>query len=129
MSAYDNLPRVAHVIDAYTVVLNIGSSAGVELGQKYLIFGLGGEIVDPATQESLGRLELVRGRGRVAHLQEKMSVLKSVETYTTDRGRKLIKRQGGYSLLGMGTEEVIENPTTEEKAFEEAAVGDYAKKI
>ena len=129
MPGYDDLPRIAHVVDDYTVVLNVGAANGIEIGQTFLIFGLGAEIQDPTTKESLGRLELVRGRGRVKHLQDRLCTITSIETFATDRGRKVIKRQGGFSVLGMGTEEIIENPSTEQKEFNAPEIGDYAKKI
>ncbi|MCL6353650.1 hypothetical protein [Pectobacterium polaris] len=63
------------------VVINKGSNNGVIVSDsyEYLIVELGEEIIDPETHESLGILEIVKGRAKVLHVQEKMSILESDE--------------------------------------------------
>lgn len=60
-------------------VINSGQAQGVKNGDKYLIYALGEEIIDPSSGKSLGQLEVVRGRASVIHAQENMSILKSDE--------------------------------------------------
>lgn len=69
--------KVVKVVDKYTVVINAGADTGVRVGQNFLIVGIGEEIMDPDTNESLGPLEIVRGRARVLHVQGKISTLTS----------------------------------------------------
>ena len=69
---------VAKIIDPCKVVMNRGVLHGVKEGQRFLVYKLSEEvIVDPASGESLGYLEIVKGRGRVSHVQEKMSIVES----------------------------------------------------
>ena len=56
--------------DPYELAINRGSRDGIKPGQKYLVFGFGPELRDPDTGENLGRIELVRGRGEVVHVQD-----------------------------------------------------------
>src|SRR5258708_4141302 len=73
-------PRVAAVLDRYQVVINRGRKHGVKLGQTFLVFSSGPEIIDPVTGDNLGSLELVKGRGKVIHLQDNLATLRSAST-------------------------------------------------
>lgn len=67
MSARDGNAQEAIVVEASDpnrVVLNRGSSHGVERGQEFLIYALSeNELEDPASGETLGRLERVKALG------------------------------------------------------------------
>ena len=124
---------VVHVPDDYTAVLNRGSEHGVKNGDRYLIFGIGPEILDPETKTSLGALEIVRGRAAVVHVQEKMCTVRTIEYEETPGRRKIVKRENVNSLalalgMGVGTEEIEEGPERNEKSLD-AKVGDQAKAI
>lgn len=58
---------------------SLRSDKGIQLGKVFLVVGLGETIIDPDTKESLGELEIVRGRARVSHVQEKIATLVSAE--------------------------------------------------
>ena len=49
-----------------------GLDSGLKTGQRVVVFELGEEIIDPATGESLGRLEHVKGTLVAQHVQAKM---------------------------------------------------------
>ncbi|MTJ05899.1 MAG: hypothetical protein FH759_14615 [Sediminimonas qiaohouensis] len=119
------LARVVHANDEYQYVINRGSSNGVDIGDRYLVFGLGDEIVDPDTGESLGTLEIVRGKARIIHVQEKMSTLESIETEDVG-GRKRIIKGGGLAILG--SQEIVEDVREQLRPLD-AQVGDFAKPI
>lgn len=69
---------VASVLDSDRVVINKGSEDGVRVGNRFLIYALdSGEITDPITKESLGRLEIPKGTGRIVSTQPRMAVLES----------------------------------------------------
>ena len=68
--------------DVWEAVLNIGLDDGIEVGSIFLVFSLGPEIKDPVSGESLGSFEIVRGRGKVTHLQQKMCTIRSTKTIT-----------------------------------------------
>lgn len=135
--AYEGMARVLHVTDEYTVTINKGKADEVEVGDKFLIFDLGPELKDPDTDESLGRLEIVRGRAKVIHLQERISTLRTIETESIPGTKKIVRRQrGGRGLLalqglygdGPEVEEIEENPTEADIELN-AEKGDYAKSI
>ncbi len=66
--------KVAHIVDETRVILNIGEKQGVKLNQIFLIYQEGDEVFDPDTKESLGKVELPKGRVVVEHVQEKMAI-------------------------------------------------------
>ncbi len=121
---------VAEVIDAYSIAINRGTLDGIKVDQQFLIYSLSAkEIIDPETHASLGFLEIVKGRGKIVHVQEQLAILKSV----TAAGpfRKIIKRKPA-SLLdlvsqGEQQEEVVESG--ELLPFDDPKVGDKAKPI
>ena len=115
--------KVAQVLNGFTLVLNRGADDKVKVGQRFLVYGFGDEIIDPETQQSLGTLELVRGTGVVAHLQPKLAVLKSDRKNAPQR--RVIKQQ---PMLPFATEEtVFEDPVAVE--FDYPEVGDLVKPI
>ncbi|WP_234180017.1 hypothetical protein [Sphingopyxis sp. NFH-91] len=123
--------RVASVIDDRRVVLNVGSNDGVKIGQTYLIYGIGQNVVDPETGEDLGTLELVRGRGKVEHLQPAMCTVRSTMQKKVP-GNKKVYRQGKTGLgnfFGNPIHEVEEGERMIELPFDAATVGDYARQI
>jgi len=71
--------KVVATTDRFTLVMNKGSENGVELGDKFLVVGLGQSIIDSDTQEELGRLEVLRGHVKVSHVQERISTARSCE--------------------------------------------------
>ena len=71
---------VAYVIDATRVVLNRGHEDGIKFGERFIVYSISrDEIRDPITKESLGRLELVKGIGKIVSVQPKISILESDE--------------------------------------------------
>lgn len=115
------LARVVTVIDfGNEVVINRGGDDGVKHGDRYLVYGLGPELKDPETGESLGQLEIVRGRGSVVHVQKRMATIRSTET------RQSRKRHiGGLAVTIGATIEENHEPL----AFNGPEAGDYAKPI
>lgn len=123
--------KVVSVIDDYKVVLNAGANQGIKLGQRYMIYTLSNEeIIDPDTNESLGFLEIVKGTGKVTHVQEKMCTIESIEYKPLT---KKIKRKNppmtlGADFLPSNYEEVTE-PEHEQLPFDNPKVGNLAKRV
>lgn len=129
--------QVAKVQDEYTVVINRGREYGIKEGARFLLYGLGEEIIDPVTKESLGRLEIVRGIGIVTHVQDKLATVMSSKTRSptpTIRTTKRSPRVGAAGLFASlyGSEET----TVEERQGEPTPVpfdgvkdGDYARPL
>lgn len=113
---------VVTVIDSCKLAINRGKIHGLKEGQRLLVYRLSvQEIQDPNTGESLGYLEIVKGTGRVIHLQEKMCTIESDK-------QKMVKRKKQKSVyLGWGDEivEYEENLVP----FEDPEPGDLVKPI
>jgi len=124
VKARDFPAYVAKVIDEYTVVINRGADDGVRKGQNYLIYGIEDEVKDPETGESLGHLELVRGRGSVTHVQSRMATIKSSQKTSS----KVIKKRN-MGLLSIGAEVVEESNEGTTIPFDNVSVGDHAKPL
>lgn len=102
--------KVVNVNAPSEVVINRGRADGLREGQMVLIYAVGKEIVDPDTNESLGRLEVVRGKGKVVHLQQRMATVENVDR----------SKPGPFGMFGTNTEEVA-------ASFRNAAIGDLVR--
>lgn len=116
----EDMPIVATVIDPYRVVINKGANQDISEGQRFLIFVMGEEVLDPSTGKSLGNLEIVRGRGKVTHLQENLATISC-----TDSTSYRQQTRNPFSFIGSTTDIFKET----EEPFDDPEVGDYAKPI
>jgi curli biogenesis system outer membrane secretion channel CsgG len=66
--------RIANV-DGNRAWLNIGSSSGVKMGDKFAVFNVGEAIVDPDTGQSLGSSEKETGAGAVTEVAERFAII------------------------------------------------------
>lgn len=128
--------KVVNIIDKFTVVMNKGAKDGVKANDKFLVITLGEIITDPDTGEELEKLEIVRGKVKVIHPQERISTLRSCE-YEKSKDQKEIKKvtsRGGtgISMLFGGQDTVTESITPGEETLKElssAQVGDLLIKL
>lgn len=111
------------------IVVNIGSADGISMKDTFLVYVIGNEIKDPDTGESLGQLEIVRGRGKAKHVQSNMTTV----TALTRRKHVIRKEPGrsgsllpsrGYSISPFI--EIVEE-TEEEIPFEAVTEGDLVR--
>lgn len=122
--------KVVSIVDETSVVINLGSDHGVQPGHTFLIVGLGEMIMDPDSGESLGQLELVRGRAEAKHVQPRITTLTSIEK-ERDPDVKEIKRpaHGGFELSlfrsNSATTESIKVGLERIKPLAGPKVGDY----
>lgn len=116
--------------DPHELAINRGSRDGIKPGQKYPVFGYGPELSDPDTGENLGRIELVRGRGEVVHVQDHIATIRSIERQPERRGKRVI-RDSSIAALVQGRGQVVEEewPAEEIVPFRNVSVGDLAKPI
>ena len=111
--------------DDYKVVINAGHNEGIKNGQRFLIYALSDhEILDPDTKSSLGFLEIVKGTGRVVHVQEKMATIES-DMYETSQPTKIIRKNPMY---GFGTTEE-QTVSKDHIAFNNPKIGDFVKQL
>lgn len=125
--------KVVTVPDKYNVVINKGSEQDVQVGDSFLVVGIGEVIKDPDTGEKLENLEIVRGRVVVEHVQPKIATLKSCQ-YEASEDVKEIKKvtsRGGLALLGPQdtVTESIKPGAKHLKALDGAKIGDFVIKL
>lgn len=68
---------VASKIDDFQIVINKGENDKVEFYMRFLVYEEGKEIIDPSTNQSLGKLEIPKGFFKIHHIQDKMTILVS----------------------------------------------------
>ena len=114
---------VVKVVDEYRLAINKGTQQGIKNGQRLLIYELSEEeIIDPNSGKQLGKLEIVKGTGKVIHVQEKMS---TVESDTKETDKRIIRRTLPWAFKP--EEETVIAPYL--LPFENPKVGDKAKPI
>lgn len=132
--------KVVEVLDEYNVAINRGLSHGIVNGQRFLLYTLSREeIRDPDTEESLGFLEIVKGTGRITHVQEKMATLTSdkvipnekkiVRTTYKDAPSSFSSTVAFYTPHGSTIVEEETSGVPKRDAFKNPRVGDCAKPI
>lgn len=66
--------RIIRILDEETMVINLGSRDGITKNSVFRILGEPESIVDPFSDEDLGRLTLVKARVKASQVQEKYTV-------------------------------------------------------
>ncbi len=113
---------VVLILSSSKIVINRGKVHGLRAGQRLLVYQLSEqEIIDPSSKESLGQLEIVKGTGKVIHLQEKMSTIESDKKQM----RRISKSSNNIYGIGSDVVESEENVLP----FESPEVGDMVKPI
>jgi hypothetical protein len=133
------LAKVIHVVDdwrgdsPFELVIGWGTEHGVKVGDRFLVFGYGPRLSDPETGEDLGVLEVVRGRGVVTHVQDRLATLRSTERRRRSGTIRRVVREGGGEPLvaGLRLGRIVEEevPDDEDKPFANVQINDLAKPI
>lgn len=119
--------------NCFKAIINKGTSDFIKNGDKFLVVGIGKELFDPDTNESLGKLETVKGKAIVSHVQEKMATIESIN-YKKEFPTKTVEETIGGIALILSNGARTKKTTYEEKEkvllpFENIKVGDVAKKL
>ena len=118
---------VVEVIDDYKVVINLGSEHGISENDMFLIYSLNKyDIIDPITDDNLGKLEIVKGIGKVIHVQNKMSTLEST-SYISPLEKRVIKLKSPFSFENQ--KEILQELQAKQLPFDNIRVLDHAKPI
>lgn len=132
--------KVAEKIDDFTIVINRGKIDGLHIGDVFLIYRQGKNIIDPETGKSLGILEIIIGKGKVIHVQEKMATLESAtyiipstEKTVTEEEREKNPFYYDYNPFGLNVgktkKTTYKEPEKRQQPFEKVFIGDLAKPI
>lgn len=71
--------KIIRILDKKRVIVDIGFNQNIRKEMKFFVYDLGDEIRDPQTNELIDRLEIVKHRLKVTHIQEKFSIMRSNE--------------------------------------------------
>ena len=98
--------KVVKVLDDYNIVVNRGTGHRLNVGDEFLVIGLGEVIRDPDTNEDLEQLEIVKGKVEIVHAQEKIATLKSCRYSRASEKKEIRKvsstgRGGLVSIFGV----------------------------
>lgn len=122
---------VVNVIDNCKVVINRGSLHKVTEGQRFLLYKLSKEeIKDPTSGESLGYLEIVKGTGKIIHVQERISTIESDKRESSER--RIVRTKSLSPLFSAFTGEQEEEtivPSSRLVPFNDPMIGDKTKPI
>jgi hypothetical protein len=128
--------KVAKIIDDFTIVINKGKKDGLTAGQRFQVYAIGDEIIDPDTNSSLGKLEIIKGTGRIVHLQDAIATIGSDMQASPTRTVKKLKRNNPYSNYIHSFRDVLDISEEEEQvlppkkvAFEKVFIGDLVRQI
>lgn len=116
-----------HLVDAYDkdvleVIVSGGHDAGLSDDMRFIVYELGEELFDPVSKASLGHFEIVKGRGRIVHMQGKMSTLR------TARIRKVLNNP--FAVRNALTNEISkENYKSVPIPFKNIKIGDLVRPI
>ena len=84
--ASEAVGRIVKIFHETLMLANIGLDHGVQFDDELALFELGEEIVEPETDESLGRLEVAKARWKAVHVQPTMTLLAPLSTDRTGYG-------------------------------------------
>ena len=88
--------KIARILNAREVAINVGEEQGVERGMLFDILSLKGlGITDPDTGEELGSVELAKARVKIARVYSKISVARTFRTTRVNVGGS------GYLIGGL----------------------------
>lgn len=122
--------KVAATMGDMRVVINRGSKDGVNVGKRFVIYGVGSEIKDPETGESLGEVELIRGTGKVVHVQDLMATVESDRFEPGERSVVTINPNARIDVFSMfGPRQEVTYSPPRAIPFDDPKVGDTAKPI
>jgi len=62
-------------VEGNKAYINLGSSSGIKMGDKFSVFNVGEALIDPDTGAKLGASEKQTGNGSVVELQDKFAVI------------------------------------------------------
>jgi len=110
-------PVIAKILDSYNLVINKGSIDNIKEGDRFLVYEITEDIVDPVTKQSLGPLELSKGTGEVVYVFDRKAIIRS------DRMR------GVGLAIGASKDEIENEPEKYLLPFKKPKEGDIAKPV
>ena len=79
--------RVAEVLSQSAIVINAGQDEKIENGHEFVVYERGPEVVDPETKESLGHLDIKKGRFVAVDVQPNLTIAR-LQRHTVTKARR-----------------------------------------
>lgn len=91
--------KVARVENPDVIIINAGYNDGITEGMRFLVYKIGEDIIDPDSNTNLGPLEILKGKYKVGHIQEKISTLfsETKSNSTIGLNTSLIRALGNFN--------------------------------
>ncbi len=118
--------KIAKIVDEYSIVINAGSSVGVNQGDIFEIFAPGLEILDPDTNEFLGYLDYIKGKVVAKTVFEKMSVCTNQDVASSIIENFSTALEGKPAELNVDSMQISGGYELIQKKIR---VGDYVRKV
>src|SRR5687768_5118311 len=74
--------KVAQLLNARELVINLGHKQGVQTGMRFAVLGPPAEILDPDSGDLLGSVPRLKVRVQTARVEESFSICRTYETRT-----------------------------------------------
>lgn len=87
--------KIVRILSDREVVIDKGSANGVKYSMEFVIYEEADPVVDPKSREILARIDLVKNRVYVTHIQERICI---AETAPSGLGTGSAVAQGGPVL-------------------------------
>jgi hypothetical protein len=116
--------KVIKVINNMKIVINGGISDELKSSMRFLVYENGEDLIDPDTGDNLGSLEIIKGKAKINHIQDRITTLEPIEINIPSR--RIIRKTG--IMLGFGQVEET-GDEWEQKPFENVKEGDLVKII
>lgn len=120
----DKIFKVIKVISDMKIVINGGIVDELKQGMRFLVYEKGEDLIDPDTGDNLGSLEIIKGKAKINHIQDRITTLEPIDIKIPSR--RIIRKTG--IMLGFGQVEET-GDEWEQQPFENVKAGDLVKII
>ena len=117
------------ILDADTILLNVGESNGASVGEKYTVFAEGEEIADPETGDTLGNYEFTKAIVTITKVFQRFSEAQMIEKEMSQSEKSLKTwTSGSTKIKELPIDKTQARPIT--SSFDPLIkVGDKARRI
>ena len=138
MTQTSDVGRIIKILDDQRLVANRGLVHGWARGDSVVVYEEGEEIKDPATGESLGKLELVKAEVEAVHVQEKLTVLMSRTPSSEEQPHTVLSAvlsrtpagtMPGTPFSGSGRLSVKRDQVSGTPSINPISIGDLVRKV
>lgn len=117
--------NVVAILGSSRVVIDRGAEHDVDVEDRFLVYEVSDEEIVDLNGESLGKLEIPKGTGKVIHVQDRMAIIESDREKPPNR--RVVRRPSTFGAM-VGQQEEEEYLTSQKlEPFFKPIIGDLAK--